>query len=349
MNYTEKAKLIHGDKYNYDNVNYINTKTKIKIICKNHGEFEQRPDHHLRGSGCPECSGNNKKENTTFIQESIKIHGNKYDYSVSEYKGAHKKVKIICKEHGLFEQTPRAHLNNQGCSKCAGNNKKENEEIILNLIKINGDKYDYSLVEYNGANEDIKIICKEHGIFEQSYINHFHYKQNCPKCRGFNKSNEEFITEIKLVHNNLYDYSLVNYIDCKTKIDIICKKHGIFSQEPSNHLSGQGCPYCKSSKGENEIKRILDYFKIKYIPQYTFENCKFKKKLPFDFFLPEKNLCIEFNGMQHYKSIEHFGGDIEFENRKIRDTIKKEYCKNNNIKLLIIKYNEDIQKLLEKL
>ena len=345
--FIEKAKLKHGEKYDYSRIEYLNTKTKILIICKLHGEFKQRPDHHLLGSGCPSCSGNNKKIET-FQNEAIKIHADKYDYSFVVYNNIDSKIKIICKKHGEFEQTPRCHLRGNGCQKCSGNKKNTQTDVLSNFYKIHGDKFDYSLVKYNGANKNIKIICKEHGEFKQLYTNHLS-GQGCPKCRGLYKTNKEFIRECKLKHSNLYDYSKTNYINIKEKIEIICKIHGSFLQKPSNHLSGQGCPSCLFSKGELFIKNYLINNNIEYKTQHTFDECKNKNKLPFDFYLFEKNICIEYNGLQHYKPIEYFGGEIEFQQRVIRDKIKADYCKINNINLIIIKYNDDISIKLKEI
>ena len=117
-----KAKSVHSDKYVYDLVMYINAKTKIKIVCSEHGEFEQTPNKHLSGQGCGKCVGKNKTTQD-FINGAIKIHGNKYDYSLVDYKNNYTKVSIICEEHGLFEQEPTNHLFGQGCGKCFGKNK----------------------------------------------------------------------------------------------------------------------------------------------------------------------------------------------------------------------------------
>ena len=132
--FIEKANKQHNFKYNYEKVEYVNSQTKVCIICPEHGEFWQEPAAHVRGNKCPKCAnfdrGNNKRwDINRFIKESVKIHGNKYDYSKVEYKNAMDKVIIICPEHGEFVQTPSAHLNGQGCPKCVGKNLSV-EDII---------------------------------------------------------------------------------------------------------------------------------------------------------------------------------------------------------------------------
>ena len=152
----------------------------------------------------------------------------------------------------------------------------------------------------------------------------------------------EFIEKAKLKHGEKYkyDYSKSVYINARTKVDIICPKHGLFNQICNNHLKGMGCPVCKSSKGELKIIKFLEENNINYISQYTFDDCRFKNKLSFDFYLPDYNMCVEYNGEQHYQIIKGWGGEKNYELRKIRDKIKKEYCELNNIPFYIIKYDE---------
>ena len=126
--FIEKAKKVHGDKYDYSKVEYKNCKTKVCIICPKHGEFWQEARQHLSGRGCPECKrkkcGSSQKSNIKdFINKAKEVHGNKYDYSKVEYKNSKTKVCIICPEHGEFWQRPYVHLLGQGCPKC-GNKKK---------------------------------------------------------------------------------------------------------------------------------------------------------------------------------------------------------------------------------
>ena len=168
-------------------VNYVNAKTKIKIICKEHGVFEQEPSSHLSGSGCPICFGTHKKSTKIFIEDSIKIHGITYDYSLVEYVNAKTKIKIICKEHGIFEQLPNSHLFGKGCSICGKTQKLSKEIFIEKANEIHTYKYDYSLVNYLNTNKKVKIICPTHGVFEQLPNNHINKKCECPKCSNTTK------------------------------------------------------------------------------------------------------------------------------------------------------------------
>ena len=279
-----------------------------------------------------------------FILRAKEIHKNKYDYSLVEYKGYGKKIKIICEKHGEFEQLPEKHISRkQGCPNCSIRKKLTNNDFINKAMNVHNNKYDYSLCEYINAKSKIKILCKEHGMFEQIASSHINQKTGCPICSNKHRyTNEEFINLAKKLHNNKYCYSSINYINNYTKINIICYKHGIFRQTPSNHLSGKGCELCNTSKNENLISLFLESKSIKFFRQHRFNDCKLKRKLPFDFYLPEHNICIEFQGRQHYEKIDFFGGTEGFKKQIERDKIKENYCLNNNIKLLKFKYNDNV-------
>ncbi len=290
----------------------------------------------------------NKLTNNDFIEKSNKIHNNKYNYSLTEYKGYHTKIRIICPTHGEFEQRPSNHLNGQGCPICGTVNSHKTqslgkENFIKKANKIHNNKYDYSMVDYTNCFTKIKIICPIHGEFEQRPNNHIRGNK-CPKCSVIDATKKQtynsdiFIKKATEVHDGKYDYTLVNYVLGNIKIKIKCPKHGVFLQKPSDHLYGKGCPYCKTSKGELMIKKFLEGKNIKYIPQHYFPDCKYKRVLKFDFYLPDYNLCIEYDGKQHFTEKNPFGDD----NIKKRDEIKNQYCLKNNIGLVRIKYNENL-------
>ena len=288
-----------------------------------------------------------KKSSTEkFLKKCLEVRGVLYDYSLVNYINNKTKVKIICKEHGIFEQTPNNHLRGQDCPYCKGNAKLNTEKFIEKSSKIHNNKYDYSLVDCNGSKNNIKIICKEHGIFEQTPNNHLK-GQDCPNCIKIDS--KKFINRCNIIHNNKYDYSLVSYYNMNSRLDIICKEHGVFNQIAHSHIYGVGCPICKISKGERDIIKILKDNNVSYIREYKFTDCKFIRELKFDFYLPNNNICIEFNGRQHYEPIEYFGGVNMFNNIQKRDNIKKEFCEKMNIKLINIKYNECIEDKIKQI
>lgn len=309
-----------------------------------------------------------------FIERAEKVHidenGNtKYDYSLVEYINNNTKVKIICLKHGVFEQIPSSHLIGKcGCEKCSNEAKSlshtgTTEKFIEKATQIHGDKYDYSKVIYVKAKEKVIIICEvcrlENGCgeFLQSPDSHLNEK-GCPTCANNQISTtEKFIEKAKLLHINektnlpKYDYSLVNYIDAITKVKILCPTHGEFEQTPSNHIHAKcGCPHCKESKGEKKVKKFLEENNIILIRQHKFNDCKNINQLPFDFYLPEHNLCIEYDGELHYNPKKYFGGEAGLKETQKRDQIKTNYCLNNNINLLRIPYWDfkNINEILQK-
>jgi hypothetical protein len=188
----DKLNKVHNSKYDYSKSIYINARSKITIICPEHGEFSQVYHAHLNGSGCPKCGlikkGNSRTSNTEkFITKSNNLFNSFYDYSLVDYKKAKVPVIIICPEHGEFSMTPDKHLGGRGCPICSktimkGKMRKDSDILMSQLVNLNGDRYDYSLVDYIDSKTPIKIICPEHGVFEQTPSNHIDKKQNCPKC-----------------------------------------------------------------------------------------------------------------------------------------------------------------------
>jgi len=161
------ATNVHGDRYDYSNVNYIDNKSQINIICDKHGLFRQRLTRHLSGDGCPKCNGGIKLNQTEFINKVNSIHNNIYDYSLTEYVNSQTKIEIICSKHGVFEMKPNNHMSGQGCPLCAKENSfLTTSQFIEKARKIHGNIYDYSLVDYERNDIKIKIICSEHGVFE---------------------------------------------------------------------------------------------------------------------------------------------------------------------------------------
>jgi hypothetical protein len=225
--FIQRAKQVHGDKYNYSKVEYINSKTDICIICKKHGEFYQKPNNHLNNQKCPNCNGGIKLNIEQFIQKAKEVHENEYDYSKIKYINARTKVCIICKKHGEFYQTPDNHIHFKGCPKCVGKNRTT-EEFIQLSNKIHENEYNYSKTNYINDKIKICIICPEHGEFCQKPSKHL-LGQGCPKCKMSNgekyiakwlqKHNIKFISQYKFetckhIHHLLFDFNLPKYNTC---------------------------------------------------------------------------------------------------------------------------------------
>ena len=327
----------HGNEYDLSLIDKYSIKDKIQIICKIHGIFNTSISNFVySGKGCKKCSDDSKKMTIDdFILRANKIHNHKYDYSLVNYINIKTKIKIICSKHGEFEMTPFSHLNKNKCHKC------HLENITTTFLEFEGkarlrhnNYYTYYEESFSGSSKKVKINCPKHGDFEQ-YAKDHAKGSKCYKCSNSN------IDNILIELNNLktkYDYSLVkeDFKTLKTKVRIICPEHGEFLQNIYNHKNGTGCPVCKESKGEKIITNFLKENKIHYIPQKKFDSCINKRKLPFDFYLPDYNICIEYDGKQHFEINDFFGGLESFEMVKINDKIKTDYCFDNNITLIRI-------------
>jgi hypothetical protein len=182
------SKIIHGDKYDYSRVEYVNSRTNVCIICPEHGKFFQTPNNHLRGAGCIKCTHIYQPTTKEWIIKAKSVHGDKYDYSKIEYINQYTKVCVICKqierltgkEHGEFYTLPNNHLRVESCPKCVGRNKTT-EEWIYAAKEVNGDKYDYSKVQYVNSQTNVCIICQKHGEFYQRASYHLQ-GVGCPIC-----------------------------------------------------------------------------------------------------------------------------------------------------------------------
>jgi len=292
-----------------------------------------------------------KKDITEYYKAKfIDKYGDKYDYSKTQVVKSSDKVIVTCKVHGDFLVTPNNHLSKgSGCPSC----KNTDKNFIDYCSNIHNNYYDYSLVEYKNNRTRIKIICPKHGVFEQLPMNH-KSGSICPKCSNDKRrSNISDLMDMgHKLHSNKYDYKYLeyDYSNSGNKVRIVCPKHGVFKQDAFSHfMRGYGCKLCKRmSNGEVIVGNILDDNNIEYISQKTFDDCINQTKLSFDFYIPKYNLCVEFNGRQHYEPISVFGGSEQFTRQLKNDKIKRDYCNSRGIQLLIIKYDDNIIDSLSK-
>ena len=278
-----------------------------------------------------------------------------YDYSkLSENICWNKKEIIICPIHGEFEQTPNSHLKS-GCPKCG---RIRSDKAKLEKGKKNFEEYcktqtyDYSKVDYVNSKTKVCIICPEHGEFWQTPNNHMH-GQGCPKCGNkitgdkLRKNTEWFIEESRKIHGNLYDYSKVNYIGIHDKVTIICPIHGVWETTPHNHINYKcKCPKCSANKKELDLYNSLKkFFKNEQILfQYSPEWLKPQR---FDIYIPNYNIAIEYDGIQHFKPQLIFGGKEQLEYQKELDLKKSDKCKENNCTLYRIPYNHSTEDIID--
>lgn len=245
---------------------------------------------------------------------------------------------------------PKGHINKmkwdnfkqgKGCKYCANNTKFTYEEVKEYI-----ENFGYKLLskEYESGKEKVLVKCPNpnHEPYEVRFSAFKNQNQRCEKCSREiasekRKHSYNFVKEFI----EFYGYKLLSneYKGSLDKLDLMCPNGHKFKMSFEKfYNAGHRCVKCSESKGEREITRILNQYNIKNISQYKFDDCKFKQSLPFDFYLPDYNILIEYDGEQHYKIFDYFGGLDKFVDTKIRDTIKNEYCNKNNIKLIRIPY-----------
>lgn len=230
--FIQKAKDVHGNKYDYNDVIYLSAKTKVILRCKIHGTFEQTPTNHLSGKGCKKCSIENrsklfKTSQENYIKQVRAVHGARYDLSQIKYINAHTNIKVICHKHGAFSPSPQRFKKGSNCPKCNSESKTDKsiyirEDIITEFIKIHGDQYDYSKVIYKTKGKKVIFFCKKHGEFLQSPKQHIK-GAGCPHCSGNVRfTTKTFLKELKNrgYWNNNYDYSQVEYVSAKKLIRV---------------------------------------------------------------------------------------------------------------------------------
>ena len=340
--FIKKATKKHNGKYDYSKVEYVNSTTKVCIVCPIHGEFWQTPQGHIRGNSCPKCAnikrGDTFRSNADeFIEKASKIHNSKYVYDKTKYVNSNTKIPILCFEHGTFWMTPMNHLLGQGCPKCSGRGLNNNEIINMFIAK-HGKKYDYSKVEFTKMHDKVCIICQEHGEFWQTPSKHL-LGQGCPKCaiesraEERNIGNEEFVRRARKIYSDKYIYADTKYTKMEDKVKIICPKHGEFWQKPYDHLHGHGCPICGliESKGETEI---YDYI-CGLIGKENVErsNREILNGYEIDIYIPKLQIGIEYNGLKWHSE--------KFKNRNYH-LMKTNLANSKGIKLIQIFEDEYI-------
>jgi len=263
--FIERAKAVHGDRYDYSRAEYQGIHKYTTIVCAEHGPFQQSPANHFQGKGCSGCGGSKPHTTESFIETAQAMHGDRYDYSLVAYSMNKAHVTIICSDHGPFSQIAAVHLRGNGCPECGGNQKYSTESFIKKAQALRGDRYDYSQVDYSGAHAPVTIICPDHGPFMQSPTNHFAGK-GCAECGRLaaaevkRNTAEQFIFKAEAIHGDRYDYSLVEYVGSVNKVTIVCPEHGPFEQTPSEHLVGSGCAKCGVLAAADSRRKTTEHF-----------------------------------------------------------------------------------------
>lgn len=331
---------IHGNKYSYTVSNFLGMNRKIRIVCNEHGIFEQRAADHLLGRGCLRCAaelrgeankkyeivcchscGNNfnlpphkakkaqycspacaleasvKLNQKSFKDAAELIHHGYYSYTKVHFPvsgtRSNTNVTIICPVHGEFLQMVKVHLHGAGCAYCTGR-KIDKNAFLKKSALVHGSKYDYSSIStISDSSERVLINCSIHGLFEQSVGRHL-AGDGCRACaiklrgqKNLESAKSRFIPKANLAHEGKYDYSKAVYLSAKEPIEIVCKEHGSFWQDPNNHLNGAGCPSCSNRGFNKDLPATLYYLRIndgyKILWKIGITNNTVKDRFPRDF------------------------------------------------------------------
>ena len=249
-----RARAAHGDRYDYSRVVYTKVETKVEIICPTHGPFWQTPLDHAGGHGCAACgveksAASRRHDAATFLARARAKFGDALDYRQMDYRNTTTAITIVCPEHGPFRQTPYEHLASTGCPWCTGLKPITQETFLARARAAHGDRYDYTLVDYQGWQVPVAIKCAAHGVFWQTPKAHAQGR-GCLACSGLQPVTlSGFIARAQAVHGDRYDYSQVQMTNVSTKVTILCREHGPFAQRPGDHTRlEQGCPACAQKR-----------------------------------------------------------------------------------------------------
>lgn len=355
--------------FNYTTAN----KTRLKLKCNIDGH-EWNPSYSsfvIMNIGCPKCGGSLKitqKDAELKVQEKCKLKNITLVESFVYINSNETKLKLKCNIDG-HEWIPSYSsfiIHDKGCTICG--NKRNSERLLLSQEDANKNvnnrckETNYKLMKpfnYNGNETELYLRCDIHNHeWIVRYVNFVNNKTGCKFC-GFEKTanlkrySQEEANEcvIKKCNDINCVFEPFIYDGYNTKLYLTCNKYGhswisLFS---AFIMGDSGCPYCKESKGENKIEKYLNNLNIEHIRQMKFDDCKgIRNRLPFDFYIPCLNTCIEFDGSQHFESKSHWGGESGFNDIKRSDSIKNEYCEKNDIRLIRIKYTEDVEKILKE-
>lgn len=374
--FTEESALLLINKkcqelnYTILNFNYKNQLSKITLQCNIHTEFIWNPTFHRfikQNSKCLKCINKYKKTESEIILD-IKNKCKKLNYTfinfeLNTFKNVKQKIILKCNiDNYEWKPTIDNFLTKESkCPKCMKNARLTEIDFKNNILirtKINNHTFKTIVNKFKHGLTSFELqcnICQD--IWKTTYNSYMaHNTSKCRKCMNLKKlTQNEAINKIE-EKCKLRNYKFIKFIDNKyinnhSKIKILCNKHNHeWNLEYYNFVnSNNGCPICKESKGELLIRNFLNDNNIKFISQYKFKDCKNINKLAYDFYLTDYNICIEFDGRQHFNAYSYFGGEDAFKQIQLRDKIKNEYCKLNNIRLIRISYKENIIKILKNI
>ena len=343
--YEEVKEYIESFGYKLISKEYVNNTKPLLLQCKHGHQFEISYNHfqQYKIERCPYCNG------SRFTFDYVKQYIESFEYILlsSEYNNANEKIEIMCDKGHIYKTTfSQFKYQNQRCPYCSGNAKYTYEEVKEYI-----ESFGYELIskEYINSKTHLIVKCSCGNEYAVTFTN-FKRGRRCNECNKSKWNKEKIISYI----NNETDFDFIRFIEFNKVLSIIelkCKYGHIFTTRFNGIIyQNSGCPKCRKSKGEKKIYSILKNDNVYFLEQYKFDDCKYKNSLPFDFYIPSLNICIEYDGIQHYKPSDYFGGYEKFLETRRNDVIKTQYCKQNNIKLIRIPYWEydNIEEILIK-
>ena len=341
----------HGCELLSEEYKNLNVKMLIRCSC---GEVFEKALVIMNRSGlymCNKCvkEYETRKQMTPYniLKDKISKLGYELLTEEKDYFGQSKKCKLKCPNNHVYEQIPNDLLQGHKCKKCATEEVVSKFRLSYDDVKHNLEKWGFTLLskEYKSNGDKLEVKCNKCGcVFYPSYGN-LQQGTRCPDCYKKEKGKDSLIPYKKrLEYVRSFGFDILTpkeeYVNGYQKIKLKCDEGHIYHGRIYDFVAGNRCPICRKSKGEVKISKILDDKHINYIEQYRINDCRLYRPLPFDFYLPDYNILIEFDGKQHYV-IESFGKDLDtFISIKIRDTIKNIYCDKNNLNLIRIPYWE---------
>lgn len=347
--FKHEVNILVGDEYTFLD-SYVNNKTKLRVkhnVCGN--VYKVRALSFLEGSRCPYCAGLVKKTDKQFRQEVYDLVGDEYKF-LDSYVNTKTKLRVCHNECGnVYEVTPSRFLSGERCPYCAGLVKKTDQQFKQEVYTLVGDEYTF-LDSYVNAKTKLRVKHNKCNFIYSVAPTNFLRGSRCPHCYIVNKpkSDNLFKQEVSSLVGDEYTI-LDTYTNAESKIRLRHNKCGnVYKTRPRTFLQGYRCPYCNSPKGETVITKLLDTLNIDYEYQKTFPDPKDKSCLSYDFYISDQNILIEYQGIQHYQPVDHFGGDDRFINQQKHDQMKLDYAKEHGYNLIAVPYTEDTFSKIKK-
>ena len=373
----------HADKFDYSETVFDTLDGTIEYVCPKHGHQEMQARLHLGEEGCRECALEVKIEllkfykdqkqtaaRENFKQKASKKHKDFYDYNQVDYVNNTTLIDIICPIHGQFSQQPSNHLMGAGCEACgiarrADKKRKSLEDFIAEAKAVHGDTFDYRNFKYETTHTPGIIICSNPD-HKPTPITPAHHLggQGCSECgeegrdrwrRSSGHDTESWIAKARELHGDRYDYNQSEYTGYDCAITIKCAEHGLFVLEPAHqHIETErrrGCGECATRESTHSmaIGQWLTEKGYNFIKEWSHPECRDVKVLRFDYFLPDFNACIEYDGEQHFRlgPWGHDEEDIQFRfiKGRRRDAIKSLWCIDNSVRLVRVTSKTKLKKI----